>query len=109
MTATQQEKGIYTSRRCFETAQGHPTQVGQSICTKIPYRGYEVAIVTRSRHDGGDFLDADIRIHDAKGVDVTDWLMPEFNGVVVATAGSLKEAMNAIDDMAEDNDIAQDD
>lgn len=90
-------KAIFTPRMCVTLMERLPGERNKSVCTKIPYRGYEISIAMDSSHGDGDLSRSDIVIYDHAQKDVTFELLTEYSGVVPATAESLKEAFAAID------------
>lgn len=88
---------IYTPRVSINMLLGDPTQKNKSTCTKIPYRGLEISIAMDSSHGDGDLRRSDILVDDTDGKDITFELLPQYDGVIPATAEALKEAFEAID------------
>lgn len=94
---------IYTPRVAIDTLLRMPTQHNKCVCTKIPYKGYEISISMDSSHGDGDLFRSDILVFDAEGDNVTRVVYPNINYpdgtacTVYANAENLIEGFRAID------------
>lgn len=68
---------------------------------RMPHRGYILAISTHAECHGGSLFATELHVLDPHGVDVTPELFFEYAGSVPATGETLKEALEAIEDLAD--------
>lgn len=90
---------IFTPRVCLDIAARNKHK---QVCTKIPYKGFEISIAMDDSLVGGDLMRSDIRIFDAADQDVTHLFFPRDyrapgEGLVIATGETLRDALLAID------------
>ncbi len=96
---------IYTPRVCIDMLLGMPEQRNKSVCTKIPYKGYEISLSMDSSHGTGDLFRSDILVFDAGGDNVTRAIYPDVSypdGTACTVHGdavSLIEAFRRIDEL----------
>lgn len=94
-------ENIFTPRVCVDMMLACPRTPNKSICTKIPYKGYQISIAMDSSHGDGDLFRSDILVYDELGANVTRQVVPELSegGIVYANADALKEIFAAIDEL----------
>ncbi len=98
----QHHGNIYTPRISIHLLARLPNEPNKSMCTVIPYHGFEISIAMDSNHGDGNLSRSSLCILDDKGGDVTDIFLPEYAGsTVIADADALKEAFAAIEDFVQ--------
>ena len=77
---------IYTPRICLDML---PVSHNKCVCTKIPYKGFEVSISM-------DLFRSDIRVYDDKGTDVTQRF--DESNFIYGTGEALRDIFLTIDE-----------
>ncbi len=75
---------VYTPCTCIAMLDSPPKTENTRVCTNIPYRGYEISISMDARHGTDDLSRSELCIFDRRGIDMTELVMPEHGGRVIA-------------------------
>jgi hypothetical protein len=97
---------IYTPRVAIEmlrTGYFAGAHRNPCVCTKIPYKGYEISISMDSSHGDGDLHRTDIRVFTAPGsvpgVDCTVGFLREDENMLYGDGETLLRVMQHIDEL----------
>jgi hypothetical protein len=73
-----------------------PVSHNKCVCTKIPYKGFEISISMDSSHGDGDLFRSDIRVYDDKDKDVTHRF--DESNFIYGTGEALRDIFLTIDE-----------
>ena len=101
------DRSIYTPRVCIDMLK-HLFFAGAvsnpMVCTKIPYKGYEISISMDSSHGPGDLQRTDIRIYSINEtnieLDVTEQFLQAGENMIYGYGEDLHRVFKMIDEIS---------